>query len=149
MYSNILLPVDGSDLSQKAVSECISLVKDSGAKVAVTHVVSHFHLHQQPWAQTKALHEKIEREHEDEARRAAQGMVDKLAQRIQSEGIDCESVVVVGDQPYEEIIDQAEKRKCDLIVMASHGHMGLNAVLLGSETVKVLTHSKIPVLVVR
>jgi len=149
MYSNILLPVDGSELSQKAVSECLSLVKDSGAKVAVAHVVSHFHLHQQPWAPTRALHERIEKEHEEDACRAAQDMVDKLARRFTSQGIACDGLVVVGDQPYKEIINQAENRNCDLIVMASHGHMGLNAVLLGSETVKVLTHSKIPVLVVR
>jgi len=149
MYRNILLPVDGSDLSQKAVNECIALVKGSGAKVAVVHVVSHFHLHQQSWAPTKAIHEKIEKEHDDEARVAARQMVDKLAQRFKSEGIECESLVVVGDQPYEEIINLTASRNCDLIVMASHGHMGFNAVLLGSETVKVLTHSKIPVLVVR
>lgn len=149
MYSNILLPVDGSELSHKAVSECIALVKGSGAKVTLTHVVSHFHLHQQPWAQARALHEQIEKEHEEEARQAAQAMIDKLAQRFKTDGLEVESLVVVGDQPYEEIINQAEKLKCDLIVMASHGHMGLNAVLLGSETVKVLTHSKIPVLVVR
>jgi nucleotide-binding universal stress UspA family protein len=149
MYKNILLPVDGSDLSQKAVNECVTLVKGSGAKVAVVHVVSHFHLNQRPWAPTKALHEKIEKDHEEDARRAAQEMVDQLAQRLKSVGIESESLVVVGDQPYEEIINQATTRNCDLIVMASHGHMGLNAVLLGSETVKVLTHSKIPVLVVR
>jgi nucleotide-binding universal stress UspA family protein len=58
-------------------------------------------------------------------------------------------VVVVGDSPHEAIIENAGKRNCDLIVMASHGRRGLDAVLLGSETVKVLTHTKIPVLVVR
>lgn len=149
MYRNVLVPVDGSDLSQKAVNECISLVKGSGAKVAVVHVVSQFHLHQRSWAPTKAIHEKIEKQHDEEARVAAREMVEKLARRFKSEGIESESLVVVGDQPYEEIINLAATRNCDLIVMASHGHMGLNAVLLGSETVKVLTHSKIPVLVVR
>ncbi|HET9404833.1 MAG TPA: universal stress protein [Burkholderiales bacterium] len=149
MYKHVMLPVDGSELSQKAVSECIALLKSSGAKVTAVHVMSHFHLHAQPWAPTRAMHEKIEKEHEEEARRAAQQMVDRLAQRVRAEGIDCEGLVVVGDQPYEEIINHAEKRKCDLIIMASHGYKGLNAVLLGSETVKVLTHSKIPVLVVR
>jgi nucleotide-binding universal stress UspA family protein len=64
-------------------------------------------------------------------------------------GLKVASVVVVSDLPYQEIIKVARKRKCDLIVMASHGRRGLSGLLLGSETVKVLTHSKIPVLVVR
>jgi nucleotide-binding universal stress UspA family protein len=149
MYKRVMLPVDGSELSQKAVGECIALAKSSGAKVTAIHVVSHFHLHYQPWATPKSMHDKIEKEHEEEARQIAQEMVDKLAQRVRGNGIDCESLVVIGDHPYEEIINHAEKRNCDLIIMASHGHKGLNAVLLGSETVKVLTHSKLPVLVVR
>ncbi len=113
------------------------------------HVVSHFHLHYQPWATPKSVHKKIEKEHEEEARQFAQEMVAKLVKRVKAEGVECEGLVVVGDHAYEEIISNAEKRKCDLIVMASHGHKGLNSVLLGSETAKVLTHSKIPVLVVR
>lgn len=149
MYNNILLPVDGSELSERAIRECIALVKSTGAKVTAIHVISHFHLHHRPWAAPSNLYKKIEKEHEEEARQFAQGMVAKLAQRIKSEGIDCEGLVVIGDHPYEEIISNAQQRKCDLIIMASHGHKGLNAVLLGSETVKVLTHSKIPVLVVR
>ncbi|MFY8063046.1 MAG: universal stress protein, partial [Usitatibacteraceae bacterium] len=56
---------------------------------------------------------------------------------------------VTSDQPHEAIINLAKKRKCDLIVMASHGRRGLSAMLLGSETTKVLTHSKVPVLVCR
>lgn len=148
MYKNILLPVDGSELSQRAVEECISLAQSSGAKVTAFHVVSHFHL-SPPWGASRAIHQKIEKAHEDEALLAAREMEERLVQRIKAEGIDCEGLVVVGDHPYEEIIRQAEARKCDLIVMASHGRRGLNAVLIGSETVKVLTHSKTPVLVVR
>jgi nucleotide-binding universal stress UspA family protein len=149
MYKNILLPVDGSERSERAAKECIALVKSTGAKVALIHVIPHFHLHYQPWATPKSVHNKIEKEHEEDAKQFAQEMVAKMTKRVKSEGIDCEGLVVVGDHPYEEIIRNAEKRKCDLIIMASHGHKGLNAVLLGSETVKVLTHSKLPVLVVR
>jgi len=151
MYKNILLPVDGSEHSERAIQECIALVKSTGAKVKVTaiHVISHFHLHYQPWATPKSVHTKIEKEHEEEARQFAQEMVAKLVKRVKSQGADCEGLVAVGDHVYEEIISNAEKRKCDLIVMASHGHKGLNSLLLGSETAKVLTHSKIPVLVVR
>ena len=144
-----MLPVDGSDLSQKAVDECVALVGSSGAKVIALHVVSHFHLHYQPWAAPRAVHEVIEKEHEAEARKVANEKLSSLVERVRAKGVDCEGVVVVGDHPYEEIIGEAQRRQCDLIIMASHGHKGLDAVLLGSETVKVLTHSKIPVLVVR
>lgn len=148
-YKHILLPVDGTELSQKAEKECVAFAKSSGAKVTAIHVISHFHLHFPPYDTPKALHVKIEKEHEEEAREAAQKMTSALVLRVKAEGIECEGLVVVGDHPYEEIISHAEKRNCDLIMMASHGRRGLDAVLLGSETVKVLTHSKIPVLVVR
>jgi nucleotide-binding universal stress UspA family protein len=148
-YKHILLPVDGSDTSRKAEKECIAFAKASGAKVTAIHVVSHFYLHFQPWAAPRSVHTRIEKQHEEEAKAIAQKMVDALVTRAQEKGIECDGLVVVGDHPYEEIISNAENRKCDLIMMASHGRRGLDAVLLGSETVKVLTHSKIPVLVVR
>jgi len=148
-YKHIMLPVDGSEPSRKAEKECIAFAKSIGAKVTAIHVVSHFYLHFQPWATPKSLHAKIEREHEEEAKEIAQKMVSALVTRAKKEAVDCDGLVVVGDHPYEEIINNAESRKCDLIMMASHGRRGLDAVLLGSETVKVLTHSKIPVLVVR
>jgi nucleotide-binding universal stress UspA family protein len=112
-------------------------------------VVFHFHLHYQPWATPQSLHTKIEQEHEEEAKETARKMVSQFVKRAKEQGVACEPLIVVGDHPYEEIIKNAEERKCDLIMMASHGRRGLDAVLLGSETVKVLTHTKIPVLVVR
>ena len=148
-YKHIMLPVDGSDPSRKAEKECVAFAKSIGAKVTAIHVVSHFHLHFQPWATPKSLHTKIEKEHEEEAKEIAQKMVSEIVTRAKEKGVECDGLVVVGDHPYEEIINNAENRKCDLIMMASHGRRGLDAVLLGSETVKVLTHSKIPVLVLR
>lgn len=148
-YKHILLPVDGSDLSRKAEKECIAFAKSTGAKVTAIHVVSHFYLHIPPYATPKSVHTKIEKEHEEEATAIAQKMVSALVTRAKADGVECDGLVVVGNHPYEEIINNAENRKCDLIMMASHGRRGLDAVLLGSETVKVLTHSKIPVLVVR
>jgi nucleotide-binding universal stress UspA family protein len=148
-YKHIMLPVEGSDPSRKAEKECIAFAKSTGAKVTAIHVVSHFHLHFQPWATPRSVHTKIEKEHEEEATEIAQKMVSTLVARAKEKGVECDGLVVVGDHPYEEIINNAENRKCDLIMMASHGRRGLNAVLLGSETVKVLTHTKIPVLVVR
>ena len=148
-YKHILLPLDGSEPSRKAEKECIAFAKSIGAKVTAIHVVSHFHLHYQPWATPKSIHTKIEGEHEEEAKEAAQKMVSAFVARAKQAGVACDAAVVVGDYPYEEIIGNAENRKCDLIMMASHGRRGMDAVLLGSETTKVLTHSKIPVLVVR
>jgi nucleotide-binding universal stress UspA family protein len=148
-YKHIMLPVDGTELARKAEKECIAFAKSIGAKVTAIHVVSHFHLHFQPWATPKSVHTKIEKEHEEEAREIAQKMISALTKRAKADGVECDGLVVVGDHPYEEIINSAEERKCDLIMMASHGRRGLDAVLLGSETVKVLTHTKIPVLVVR
>ena len=148
-YKHILLPVDGSDLSRKAEKECIAFAKSIKAKVTAIHVVSHFHLHYQPWATPKSMHMKIEKEHEEEATAIAQKMISAVTKRVKGDGVECDGLVVVGDHPYEEIISNAENRKCDLIMMASHGRRGLDAVLLGSETVKVLTHTKIPVLIVR
>jgi len=148
-YKHIMLPVDGSDPSRKAEKECIAFAKSIGAKVTAIHVVSHFHLHFQPWATPKSVHTKIEKEHEEEAKEIAQKVVSAIVARAKEKGVQCDGLVVVGDHPYEEIISSAENRKCDLIMMASHGRRGLDAVLLCSETVKVLTHTKIPVLVVR
>jgi len=148
-YKHIMLPVDDSDSSRKAEKECIAFAKSIGAKVTAIHVVSHFHLHVVPWATPRSMHTKIEKEHEEEATEIAQKMVSALVTRAKEKGVDCDGLVVVGDHPYEEIINNAENRRCDLIMMASHGRRGLYAVLLGSETVKVLTHTKIPVLVVR
>ena len=148
-YKHIMLPIDGSELSLKAEKECTAFAKASGAKVTAIHVISHFRLHYQPWATPKSVHAKIEREHEEEAREIAQKMISALTTRTKKAGVACEGLVVVGDHPYEEIIRAAEQRKCDLIMMASHGHRGLDAMLLGSETTKVLTHTRIPVLVVR
>ena len=149
MYKHIMLPVDGSELSRKAEKECITFAKFMGAKVTAIHVVSHFYLHFQRWAAPRSVFTKIEKEHEAEASEVARKMIAKIEARAKAEGVKCDGLVVVGDHPYEEIIKSAETRKCDLVMMASHGHTGLNAVLLGSETVKVLTHAKIPVLVVR
>ncbi len=148
-YKHIMLPIDGSEPSQKAEKECVAFAKSSGAKVTAIHVVSHFHLHYRPWAAPKSVHDKIEQAHEEEATKAAQKIISELQARVKAEGVRCDGLVVVGDHPYEEIIDNAAKCKCDLIMMASHGRKGLDAVLLGSETVKVLTHATIPVLVVR
>lgn len=149
MYKHILLPVDGSDLSLKAEKECIAFARSIGAKVTVIHALPHFNLHVSAYSAPKAMITSIEDEHDEETKRVVQKMLTEVEKRIKAAGIGCDSLLVVADSPYEAIIENAGKGGCDLIMMASHGRKGMDAVLLGSETVKVLTHTKIPVLVVR
>jgi nucleotide-binding universal stress UspA family protein len=86
---------------------------------------------------------------EEQSAKYSKGLLEGVKSSAKAAGVECEGVVVVNNLPYEAIIKQAKKAKCDLIMMASHGRKGLQSILLGSETAKVLTHSMIPVLVVR
>jgi nucleotide-binding universal stress UspA family protein len=148
MYKHILLPYDGSPLSERALSEGIRIAKHAQAKITLLNVVAPYHL---PLAGDHTSHavKEIERQFLAEFEKRASAMLDKARSLAAAAGVDCDSVVHPGLHPYEEIIAQASKRRCDLILMASHGRRGLQGLLLGSETVKVLTHCAIPVLVVR
>jgi nucleotide-binding universal stress UspA family protein len=92
---------------------------------------------------------ELKRRFEDETLRHSKKVLGAVKNSAEKAGVKCDAVTVAGDIPYEIIIEQAKKAKCDLIVMASHGRRGLQGILLGSETQKVLTHSKISVLVCR
>ncbi|MGZ5095844.1 MAG: universal stress protein [Burkholderiales bacterium] len=148
MFKHILLPTDGSKLSDRAVQRGIELAEALDARVTAVHVVPEFRMMAD---ESFVLPTSVDlrSRYEKEAKARALKMLDKIAARAQAAGVAYEGVVVVGDTPYESIIETAKKRKCDLIMMASHGRRGLSALLLGSETSKVLTHSKVPVLVVR
>jgi nucleotide-binding universal stress UspA family protein len=91
----------------------------------------------------------LKRKYDKAAKQRAEKFLAKITERATEAGVKADAVTVMGDVPYEHIIETAKKSKCDLIMMASHGRRGLSGLLLGSETSKVLTHSKIPVLVVR
>jgi nucleotide-binding universal stress UspA family protein len=149
MYKHFLLPHDGSDLSSAALTQAIRLAKSLGAKLTIMHVVQPFHLHLRTWATPEDLMDKIEKDHDVETLSEARKLLAKLQNEAKMQGLDCEAVAVLGEYPFRSIIDQAGKSGCDVIVMASHGRSGLEGLLLGSETVKVLTHSSIPVLVMR
>lgn len=148
MYKHIMLPVDGSDLSNKAAKECVTFAKAIGARIFVIHVVSHFHFAIEEGFSSGVVR-KLEKEHEAESKKNAQTILGSVQKLADAGGVECSALSIIGDNPYEEIIKHAKKQKCDLIMMASHGRRGLEGLLLGSETAKVLTHSKIPVLVVR
>ena len=145
MYANILIPTDGSELAGKAVYHGIALAKSIGAKVTVLTVLPPFHTlttDTQMIEDTAAQYKARMQEHAEKTLAA-------VAQAAQAAGILCEMVHVEHEHPYQAIIDTAVSKGWDLIVMASHGRHSISAIVLGSETVKVLTHSKIPVLVHR
>ena len=145
MYTNIMIPTDGSELAGKAVQHGIALAKEIGAKATVLTVSPPFHAltsDTQMITDTPAQHKAHMQEH-------AKKTLGAVAQATKAAGVACETIHVEHEHPYQAIIDTAKSKGCDLIVMASHGRRGVSAIVLGSETVKVLTHSKIPVLVHR
>jgi nucleotide-binding universal stress UspA family protein len=150
MYKNILVPTDGTKLSGKAIAEAIKLAMTCHARITVMHVVSDFKkAMSETYAVPAAMAAPIQKKFQDEAATRSKKILDGACAQATASAIGCVGVSVVSDSPYEAIIKQAAKSKCDVIVMASHGRKGLQGFLLGSETTKVLCHSKIPVLVVR
>jgi nucleotide-binding universal stress UspA family protein len=146
MFKNILIPTDGSELSQRAVRLAISLAKLHRGRITGIHVIPDYHL---LIAYEGAFDPVTEERIEEEAKVRATAYLDFVRKSAQEEGVPCDTLCETSDHPYDAILKAAEGRECDLIVMTSHGRKGLAAVLLGSETRKVLTHAKIPVLVVR
>ncbi len=145
MYARILIPTDGSELSEKAIDHGLALAKAVGAKVTVLRVTT---------LPTPMVYEGVvvalptEEMREEIAKSVEQNFVAIRAKAAKA-GVDAETIQVENDIPWEVIIDTAKNKGAALIVMASHGRRGISAVLLGSETQKVLTHSSIPVLVCR
>jgi nucleotide-binding universal stress UspA family protein len=145
MYRHILIPTDGSELSKKAVQHGVGLAKALGAPVTAVTVSTPFHIFAiEPAAVTDTQESYAMRMLE-----TAQKHLGVVKDAAAASAVTCDTVHVEYEHPYAAIIDTARKRGCDLIVMASHGRRGVSAIVLGSETVKVLTHSTIPVLVYR
>jgi nucleotide-binding universal stress UspA family protein len=140
MYQHILIPTDGSELSQKALDHGVAIAQALKAKVTVITV--------SPFL-TPGFDAGIVSAYEKEVAASAKKYLDAAEKAAAAAGVRCEAMHVVNKHPYQAIIDTAKLKGCDLVVMASHGRRGISAVVLGSETVKVLTHSPTPVLVVR
>ena len=145
MFKNILVPTDGSDLAAKAVEQGVLFAKEIGAKITAVTVTEPSNL--LSVSPTQLEYTPIE--YQKHARAYAETVLGTVSDAAKSAGVVCDTLHVEHQQVYQAIIEAAEARRCDLIVMASHGRRGVSAVVLGSETVKVLTHSKIPVLVYR
>ena len=147
MFKHILIPTDGSDLSKKAVKKGIEFAKKIKARITTVHVVPEFRVVADE--SFVSLTPAAKKRFEEESRKRAEKMLSTIVQQAKAAGVRCSAVAEANDLPYQQIIATAKSKKCDLILMASHGRRGLASVLLGSETAKVLTHSTIPVLVVR
>lgn len=146
MFKNILIPTDGSEQSQRAIRTGIELAKLHGGRVTGVHVIPDYHL---LIAYEGAFDPVTEERIEEEAKARADTYLGFMRETAGEAGVQCATVCETSDHPYDAILKTADTNACDLILMTSHGRKGLAAVLLGSETRKVLTHAKVPVLVVR
>ena len=146
MFKRILLPTDGSPLSEEAIVAGVAFAKELGARVSAVTISEPVFLSYYD----AALYDMVS---QDElgawAEEAAKKALDFASQRAAAAGVPYDGVYLPNQEPYLGIIETAERAKCDLIFMASHGRRGLSSLLLGSVTRKVLTHSKTPVLVFR
>jgi len=147
MFKNILVPTDGSKLSQKAVNEAIDLARDFKATVTALHVFPKFS--GSPYGTFGPAEDVLEEAHRNQAHAEGDRLFATLRKSADAAGVPFDGVLVENNDVSQQVISTAKKRKCDLICMASHGRRGIAGVLLGSETNKVLTHSNIPVLVLR
>jgi len=145
MYKHVLIPTDGSDLSSVAEAAGLTLAKTLGAKATALTVTRPF---QFIGTEPMLLIGTAPEFEKAQAARAAKTL-ERVKATAAAIGVPVETVRAVSDQPFHAIIDTAKEHGCDLIFMASHGRRGLSGLILGSETVKVLTHAKIPVLVYR
>ncbi len=144
MYQRILVPTDGSAITEKAVTSALALAKLAGAQLQVLAVKEPF-----PYSALSETQPIAPQEFFDSQERIARARVQRACDAAAAAGVPCEAFTVEASHPWEAIVEQAKVGRCDLIVMASHGRRGMSALLLGSETQKVLTHGTLPVLVVR
>ena len=147
MFKNILVPTDGSPLSTDTVKRAVTFAKETGAKLTFFFAKPDYPV--AFYGEGALIDPTTPEKFAKMAEQQAQEVLSAANQLAQAEGVACELRSTTGDIPYEAIIDAAKKEGCDLIFMASHGRRGFSGLLLGSETQKVLTHSKIPVLVYR
>ena len=147
MYKNLLVATDGSKLSAKAVAHALGLAQAVGAKVMAFYAAPDYPM---PAYADGVVYEPVSRkEYAKLAAQDAEKILNDVAAKAKAANVECKTSYSIAAAPWEAILDAAKKNKCDAIVMASHGRRGISAVLLGSETQKVLTHGKLPVIVVR
>ena len=145
MYKHIMIPTDGSELSENAILKGVALAKSMNAKVTGITISATF----RAIAVEPMMVTDTPGQYKKDCEALAAKYLAVIEKAAKTAGVQYEGTHVFHAQPYEAIIGTAASKGCDLIVMASHGRRGMKALVLGSETTKVLTHSKIPVLVYR
>lgn len=147
MFKHILIPTDGSDTALKAVRAGVALAAETGAKVTAYCAQEPVptHIYGEGYVADKQLVAEFEKRAGKFARKSVGVVMDEAV----AAGVPCTILITKSALPYRGIVEAAQKKRCDAIVMGSHGHRGLKKLLLGSVTQEVLTHSKVPVLVFR
>ncbi len=149
MYKHILVPTDGSVLSDKAVAAAIKLAQLLGARVTAFHAIEPYPLQGAYAAEASGVAELQPEVFAQRSEEYAKRVLDAVARAAAAANVPCATGYATSRSASLAIVEKARREGCDLIVMASHGRRGLEGFLLGSETQKVLTHSSIPVLVYR
>lgn len=147
MFKRILCATDGSKRSAHAVKTAAAIAKDMGALLTLVHVTPDYRTPYYP--DGVMIDWPSEKDYKRDCKAAAEKVFERDSAAALKDGVQAETVHLFGDSPADEILGAARKAKADLIVMASHGRKGFEALLLGSETQKVLARSNVPVLVVR
>jgi len=147
MFKHILVPTDGSQLSQETTRRAVIFAKETGARVTAFYAKPEYPVTY--YGEGALIDPTTPEKFAELAEEQANEILDFVEKQCQENGVDFTRLSLTSDIPYEAIIEAASSCKCDLIFMSSHGRRGISALLLGSETHKVLTHSKIPVLVYR
>lgn len=147
MFKHILVPTDGSQLSTETVKRAVTFARESGARISFFYAKPEYPV--AFYGEGALIDPTTPEKFAEMTEQQAKEILGAAEQLAQTANVPCASIAVTSDIPYEAIIEGASKAGCDLIFMASHGRRGISGLLLGSETQKVLTHSKIPVLVYR
>lgn len=147
MFKHILVPTDGSQLSTDTVKRAISFAKENGARI--TFFFSKPDYPVAFYGEGALIDPTTPEKFAEMADRQASEILVACESLAKAENVECTTLATTNEVPYEAIIEAADRSGCDLIFMASHGRRGISGLLLGSETQKVLTHSKVPVLVYR
>ena len=147
MFKHILVPTDGSALSTDTAKKAVDFARETGAKVTFFYAKPDYPV--AFYGEGALIDPTTPEKFAEMADRQAAEILDAAAALARTAGVACASSAATSDTPYQAIIEAAAASGCDLIFMASHGRRGLSGLLLGSETQKVLTHSKVPVLVYR
>lgn len=149
MFGHILVPTDGSSLSLAAARTAVELAGIHKSRITAIHVMAPYVLPAAPDGMMYYPESFSPEEYRKAATKEAEKALGKVKALAEAAKVPFEETAVTHGEPWQAIVEAAKKGKCDVVVMASHGRRGIAGLLIGSETTKVLTHSKIPVLVCR